>query len=187
MLRHHDVAAEWHHLCAQAFYPSAVTDKPLIHSGRSSTSGEASGTLDHTELRGDVAVRGFWHRGTRSIFDIRVADTDVPTYRGMASSKVLARHEKEKKSKYLAVCLEHRQHFTPLVFSVDGLMGCEASAAVKRLASCLSTKWGRTYSEVCGFVRSRLSMALVRSTSMCLRGSRDPAVSYTHLTLPTIA
>jgi hypothetical protein len=28
LLRHNDVAAEWHHLCAQALTPSAVSDEP---------------------------------------------------------------------------------------------------------------------------------------------------------------
>ena len=65
-------------------------------------------------------------------------------------------------------------HFTPLVFSVDGLEGSEAQAARKRLASRLAAKWNRNYSQVCGFVRSRLSFTLVRSTSRCLRGTRNP-------------
>jgi hypothetical protein len=87
---------------------------------------------------------------------------------------VLAKHEKEKKDKYVEHCLARRRHFTPLVFSVDGLRGAEAEAATKRLASRLAAKWKRTYSEVCGFVRSRLALTLVRTTSLCLRGARDP-------------
>jgi hypothetical protein len=43
-------------------------------------------------------------------------------------------------------------------------------------------KWKRTYSEVFGFVRSRLSITLVRTTSMCLRGSRDPTARVNHAT-----
>jgi hypothetical protein len=33
LLRHNDVASEWHHLCAQGLSPSAVHDEPLIHTG----------------------------------------------------------------------------------------------------------------------------------------------------------
>jgi hypothetical protein len=130
-----------------------------------------------TEDRGDVAVRGFWCRGTTAIFDVRITDTDAPTYRGQSTAKVLEKHEKEKKKKYLKACLEQRRHFTPLVFSVDGVLGSEAKAASKRLAARLSEKWKRPYSEVCGFVRSRLSVSLVRSMSSCLRGARDPAAN----------
>ena len=176
LLRHNDVAAEWHSLCASALTPSAVSDKPLILSGRDGTGQPGRGTEPLPDLRGDIAVHGFWKRGTTAIFDVRVTDTDAPSNRGMDPAKVPQRHEKEKRDKYLALCLARRRNFTPLVFSVDGMRGGEAQAASKRLVSRLSTKWHRTYSEVCGFVRSRLSVALARSTSQCLRGSRDPTV-----------
>ena len=54
------------------------------------------------------------------------------------------------------------------------MQGVEATAASRRLASSLASKWKRSYSEVCGFVRSRLSIALVRSASRCLRADRNP-------------
>ena len=56
---------------------------------------------------------------------------------------------------------------------MDGLHATEAAAATKRLLALLASKWNRTYSEVCGFVRSRLALSLVRATSLCLRGARD--------------
>jgi hypothetical protein len=65
---------------------------------------------------------------------------------------------------------------------VDGLRGAEASAASKKLASRLSAKWKRTYSEVCGFVRSRLTITLVQTTSQCLRGAHDPTARASHAT-----
>eukprot|EP00978_Attheya_sp_CCMP212_P003110 scaffold6374_cov39-Attheya_sp.AAC.2 len=36
-------------------------------------------------------------------------------------------------------------------------------------------QWRRQYSQVCGYVNARLSIALVRATHRCLRGSRVPA------------
>jgi hypothetical protein len=175
LLRHNDVAAEWHQLCAAALTPSAVSDEPLILSGRDGIDAQGNAAELPPDLRGDVAAHGFWKRGTTAIFDIRVTDTDTPSARGLDPAKILKRHEKEKRDKYLEPCLARRRHFTPLVFSVDGMRGVEAQAASKRLASRLSTKWKRTYSEVCGFVRSRLSVALARSTSLCLRSARDPS------------
>jgi hypothetical protein len=131
-------------------------------------------TVPSPELRGDLAVHGFWTKGQTAIFD----DTDQPTYRKLEPSKVLLRHEKEKKNKYGDLCIARRRTFTPLVFSVDGLQGKEATAASKRLATCLASKWKRSYSEICGFVRSRLSIALVRSSSRCLRGDRNPTQRF---------
>ena len=175
LLRHNDLVGEWHELCAQALSPSAVSDEPLIHSGRDRSQGTKPASNEpEPELRGDVAAHGFWRRGQTAIFDVRVTDTEAPSHRGSDPDKVLARYEKEKKGKYLDACLRQRKHFTPLVFSVDGMCGIEAQAASKRLASCLSQKWRRTYSQVCGFVRSRLSITLVRLTSWCLRWDRNP-------------
>jgi hypothetical protein len=61
---------------------------------------------------------------------------------GHDPGKILSKDEKEKQGKYL------EQHFTPLVFSVDGMRGAEAQAVSKPLALLLSTKWNRTYSDV---------------------------------------
>ena len=90
----------------------------------------------------------------------------------MASSeKVLKRATEQKKDKYLNACLERRRSFTPLVYSVDGLACKEARAFERRIAGLLATKWDRRYSEMAGFVRARMSLAIVRSKTMLLRGS----------------
>ena len=116
--------------------------------------------------------------GQRAVFDIRITDTDALSNCGTDPKKGLKRHEKEKKDKYLEACLASRRTFTPLVYSVDGLAGTEAQAATKRLASMLSRKWARAYSEMCGHVRSRISLALVRATSLCLRGERGNPMAH---------
>ena len=60
-----------------------------------------------------------------------------------------------------------------MVYSADGITGAEALSAQKRLAELLSYKLKRKYSEMCGFVRARMSLAIVRSNSLLLRGPRD--------------
>ena len=172
--RHNDLVATWGQLCGQAHTPSTVSDEPLIRTSQDVQAAGANRTEPTPELRGDIAVHGFWTRGTTAIFDVRVTDTDAPSNRNTAPAKVLQRHEAEKKNKYGALCIARRRTFTPLVFSVDGMQGVEATAASRRLASSLASKWKRSYSEVCGFVRSRLSIALVRSASRCLRADRNP-------------
>jgi hypothetical protein len=182
--RHDDVAGEWHQLCADALSPSRVTDEPIIPQCR--TRAEVNGVqrwIEPPEIRGDVAAHGFWNRGTTAIFDIRISDTDAKSFRNQDPGKVLERQATAKKTKYLAACLEARRHFTPLVFSVDGLRAKETVAASKHLARLLSEKWKKPYSQVVGLIRSRLTVALVRSASRCLRDSRDvqarnPALSW---------
>ena len=104
-----------------------------------------------------MVAHGLWHRGATTIFDVRIADTDAPTYRNRNPAKVLAAHAKQK-DKYLEDSLSRRRHFTPLMFSEHGLRGVNATAAGNRLAVLLSAKWNRLYPDVCGYVRSRLTI-----------------------------
>ena len=60
-----------------------------------------------------------------------------------------------------------------MVYSEDGIPRAEALAAQKRLAALLSYKLKREYLEMCGFVRARMSLAIVRSNSLLLCGPFD--------------
>ena len=77
------------------------------------------------------------------------------------------------KDLYLQASVESRRNFTPMVYSADVIPGAEALAAQKRLAALLSYKLKREYSEMYGFVRARISLAIVRPNSLILRGPRD--------------
>ena len=39
----------------------------------------------------------------------------------------------------------------------------------------LATKWKQSYSKMCGYVKSRIAITLVRATHRCIRGYRVPA------------
>ena len=132
-------------MCARALKPLAVSDEPYIHTGRDSQKkkgdedapidqkkkkGDADAPIDK-DLCGDIGVHGFWKTGTSTIFDVRITDTDCATWHDRDPHKVLAHHEKEKKKLYSVQCTARRRHFTPLVFSCDGMIAVEASAAIK--------------------------------------------------------
>ncbi len=87
---------------------------------------------------------------------------------------MLEAHKREKKKKYLEACLEQRWHFSPFVASTDGLLGKESRTLLKKLSALLAEKWEKPYSEICGYVNARMSIAMVRATHLCLRGSRIP-------------
>ena len=80
-----------------------------------------------------------------------------------------------KKRMYLEACLQQRRHFSPFFASVDGLLGVEETAALKRLSSRLATKWKQSYSKTCGYVKIRIAITLVHATHRCIQGSRVPA------------
>jgi hypothetical protein len=57
------------------------------------------------------------------------------------------------------------------VVSTDGLIGKEAKTLLKNIHPI--DKGGKSYSDVCGYVNARMSIAIVRATHLCL-GSRVP-------------
>ena len=128
-----------------------------------------------TEQKGDLLIRDLWQQGTDSVHNMRVVNTDALLYLKKAPEKCLHEAEKGKKKMYLEACLQQRQHFSPFVASVDRLLGLEAAANLKRIFSRLATKWRQPYSKMCGYVKSRVAITLVRATHHCLRGSWLPA------------
>jgi hypothetical protein len=199
-IRHDDVAQEFGYLCGLAYKPSRVSYEPLINHNTcgAPTAGANSGAAQNAsdeeeenataederadpthspyvaanENRGDIAVDGFWKSGRRCIFDVRITDTECRSTQNQDPTKVLKRCEQQKKDKYLDACLEQRRDFTPLVYSVDEMSGRETRQAERHVASRLSGKWRREYSEMVGYVRVRMALAVVRSNSLLLRGSR---------------
>ena len=84
------------------------------------------------------------------------------------------RHELEKRHAYKERVREvEHGSFTPLVFSTSGGMGRAANTTYKHLAHLLSKKWSSSYSVVMGWLRCSLGFSLLRSSVMCIRGSRS--------------
>ncbi len=117
--------------------------------------------------------------------DVRVFNPHSNSYRGSELTACYRRHEGEKRRAY-----EHRVReveqgsFTPLVLSTSGGMGRAATVVYKRLATLISTKREQPYSNVMGWLRCHLSFSLLRSTVMCLRGSRSRQGFVPHFEAP---
>ena len=89
-------------------------------------------------------------------------------------SSVYRRHKQAKKQEYGQRIREvERGVFTSLVFSTTGGVGREALTFYKRLADMIAQKRQHDYSAVMGWLRCRLSMASLRASIMCIRGSRS--------------
>jgi hypothetical protein len=134
---------------------------------------EADDANNISALVADMGVRGVWEAQRETLFDIRVTDTDALSYGNQQVRSVLDQAENQKRRKYATACEQRRVAFTPFVTSVDGALGREARSFINRLSYGLSLKWGRSYSETTGWVRTRLSFAILRATSQCLRGCRS--------------
>ena len=142
---------------------SQVVKEPLI--GDESSNNEC--------LKADIGIRGAWQSQSMSLFDVRVLDSDAPSYLQRNPEVVLRNAEREKKLKYIEVCERRHATFTPLCVTVDGLVGPEMSLFLKRLADRISSKWDQQYATTLHWLRTKLSFALVRATDLCIRGSRS--------------
>ena len=94
-----------------------------------------------TDQKGDHIIRDLWQQGTNSVHDMRVMNTDALSYLKKAPDKCLHEAEKGKKNMYLEACLQQFRHFSPFIAWVDGILGVEATSTLKRISSCLATKW----------------------------------------------
>ena len=158
--RHNEVRDAFGDLASLVWSP--VVKEPVVNDGSAGAD----------TLIADMCVRGVWEAQTEALFDIRVIDTDARSYCTRSPKDVLGTAEGEKKHKYLQACQDRRATFTPLCVSVDGMLGSEAEFFVRRLGDFLAAKWERPYSVVMGWVRARLSFAILRATLLCVRGSR---------------
>ena len=126
---------------------------------------------EHDALVADLGIRGVWQPQAEVLFDIHVIDTDAQSYQSHSPQSVLASAEAEKKRKYSTACSDCRASFTPLCFSVDGLLGCEADVFLKQLANRVFDTWDQSFSDVLCWIRLKLAFSLLRAVVVCLRGS----------------
>ena len=100
---------------------------------------------------------------------------NADSYRDLSPKQIYRIHENEKKPKYNSRVIEIEQGtFTPLVFTTTGGMADECLRYHFRLAELLSAKKQESYATTISWVRAKVSFAVLRSTLLCLRGSRTP-------------
>ena len=131
----------------------------------------------------DVSANGVWGgRFQKTYFDVRVFNPLAPSNQSQTPAATFRKHELEKKRAYQQRVqdIEHSS-FTPLVLSVTGGMGVEATTFYKRLAALLSQKWDSPYSKTLCWLRCRLSFSLIRSALQAIRGARSSQGRAAHL------
>ena len=78
---------------------------------------------------------------------MRVVNTDAKSHMAKSPEKCLQEAKRVQKRMYQEACIQQRRHFSSFVASEDVLLGVEATATLKRLASRLATKWKQPYSK----------------------------------------
>ena len=125
------------------------------------------------EARVDIRTRGFWERGQQAFFDLRVFDPNACRYRNKSLQQCHITNEQEKKRAYneRIMQIDHGT-FTPLVFSIYGSMARECQKFYSRLAELISEKRNLPKSITSNWVRTKICFGLLKSSLLCLRGSR---------------
>ena len=123
--------------------------------------------------RTDVSARGVWVKGSKAYFDIRVFNPLAKSYSNQTLKAAHKSNENAKKREYAERILnvEHGS-FTPLVFSCFGGMSTECSHFYNRISDQISEKRDINTSKGRSWVRTKLSFCLLRSTNLCIWGSR---------------
>ena len=95
------------------------------------------------EARVDISAKGFWNRGQKSFFDLRVFNPLAPCYSGLSLDAAHAKNERDKTRKYGERIINHEQGtFTPLVFTSAGGMARQSQIFYKRMAELIAEKRG---------------------------------------------
>ena len=128
-------------------------------------------TEDHARL--DVSARGVWIKGSKAFCDVRVFNPLAQSYSNQTLKSAHKSNENSKKREYAerVTNVEHGS-FTPLVFSCLGGMSTECAHFYNRIADKISEKRNITISKGRTWMRTKLSFCLLRSTHLCIRGSR---------------
>eukprot|EP00957_Ditylum_brightwellii_P094524 7198143-Ditylum_brightwellii.AAC.1 len=139
---------------------------------------------ESVELRGDVSIRGLWNQQTDTIIDVRITNSDAKSYLNKTVAKHLLAQKKEKKDKYLLLCKEQRENFTPFVATINGILGKEAKMMCKQLAKQLALKWACHVSITQQYVNQTVQVAILRSVHHCIQGARASPRRTDHIFLP---
>ena len=104
---------------------------------------------------------------------MRVTNPDNVSQQNTRLESVLKKHETEKKKKYNRRVMEvEHGSFTPLVFTTSGVMSHECSKYHKALAEKIAEKKDERYDTIVRYLRVKLSFLALKSTLLCLRGTR---------------
>ena len=102
-------------------------------------------------------ARGVSRDGQNAFFDVRITNTNSVSQNNVKTEEVLLRFEKEMKQEYnrRIMNVEHGT-FTPLVFSVSGVLGKECSMFHKHMAGKIAKKFNESYEKVITVIRCKL-------------------------------
>ena len=116
------------------------------------------------EARLDISARGFWQRGEKAYFDVRVFNPFARTHLSTKLDTVFKQQETTKKNEYnqRVIQIEHGT-FTPIVTSAYGGYGRETNKFLSVLINKVAEKHDMHMSILANYIRTMFSFEIVRS------------------------
>ena len=169
-MRHDEMRDNFAELMRDVCYDVEIEPKLQTLEGESF---ERKTTSTEDEARLDIKASGLWEsRFCRTFFDVKVFNPHA-TSCPKTIKDAYKYHESLKKLKYEQRILEvENSTFNPLIFACTGGAGPSASKVMSRLALKISEKGYDSYSDAIGYIRTKISFALLRSSILCIRGCR---------------
>ena len=129
------------------------------------------------EARSDIKCCGFWSTLRQAFFDVKVVSPFAKSNVSLEPAQMFKKAELVKIREYRERIKEvEHADFNPLVFTCTGGMAPQCHLVIKRLAEKMSVKQNLSFSVVSGWLRCRLSFALLRTTLLCVRATRSKKV-----------
>ena len=131
-------------------------------------------TTTEDDARLDIKDNGLWGgRFSRTFFDVKIFKSRAKSC-PKTISDAYKNHESVKTLKYQQRIL-HVEHssFLPLIFAATGGAAPGSTKTIQKLAEELREKRNESYSDTINFIRTKISLALLRSAILCLRGCKN--------------
>ena len=163
-----DLTAGW----LQDVCHDVTIESPLIPLTGESITPSSANFRDNP--RAGMHARGYWGRRLSEFFDIRVFHPNATSYFQTQVASLFRRQELEKKREYGdRVRTVECGSFTPLVFSLFGGLGKEATIFYDRLADLLAHKHGTSYNRMLSWMHCAIqAFSLLCFAVLAIRGSR---------------
>ena len=163
--RHNDMTAK---LLTEVCH-NVATEPPLQPlSGETFTHRSAN---VNAEARLDIKVCGFWNATQDAYFDVRVFHPNAPCYRSRDPAAIYKQHESAKKGSTTRECRTLGMVCSHPWYSLR--LAVWAGKHPLSTNVWLVHKREKPYPMVMGWLRCRLSFAILRSAIMCIRGTRS--------------
>ena len=107
-------------------------------------------------------IQVLWDQQTDVITDVKLDNSDADTYIFEPMEALLYRWEKINKYKHGKHCQDQQKHFSPIIISVNGMLGRESLVVLANLSRLMAVKMDEPISHVQGWINGQIEISVAR-------------------------